>query len=278
MTNKAYPILSMKFILSALMMLTCSFAICQNGNWDVYMGQWDKGTGSVILNLDLIDSAPNLYLPFIVITGVKFKNCTRDGFPEDRAYKNLYQISDSVHHAISQLTASEPAGTFTYQCERLDYIYVKDSIDIRDRLHKMYANTFGKYEHSVTIKEDPEWKTYRTFLFPNEETQETMSNQKVIDNLQENGDDLSQPRKVDHWIYFKSPKDLETFVHEIRNENFKIESSDLISANEFPFQLHLSRTDYVDLVSINKITMFLRKTAALHGGDYDGWETSIIKK
>ena len=105
-----------------------------------------------------------------------------------------------------------------------------------------------------------------------------MSNQKVIDALKEGGDDLSQPRKADHWIYFKSPKDLDAFVNAIRNENFHIESSDLISANEFPFQLHISRMDYVDLMSINKVTMLLRETAKLHGGDYDGWESPIIKK
>ena len=115
-------------------------------------------------------------------------------------------------------------------------------------------------------------------LHQNEEMTDSLKNQMKIDKLVQEGDDLSQPRQVDHWIYFKTAKDRDEFISSIKNDNFHIENSDLISANDLPFQLHLSREDHVDLVSINKVTLQLRNDAKIFGGEYDGWETLVIKK
>ena len=42
----------------------------------------EKGAGSTTLNMDLVNHAPQSELPFILVTGATFTNCTNEGFPQ----------------------------------------------------------------------------------------------------------------------------------------------------------------------------------------------------
>jgi hypothetical protein len=250
----------------------------QEGTWDVYLASYDEGVGSTIFNMDLIKVAPKKQLPFLVVTGVTFKNCTDDGLPNKGQLDKLYEISDKVVAAIAGLTASEHAGSFTYKCDRLDYVYVSDTSKIRSKLVELYSSQFGGYEYHIKIENDEKWEAYTTFLYPNQETQEYMGNQKVIDRLIESGDNLIKPRKVDHWMYFKEELGRSKFERFITGKGFKIENKSKQEEGDFPYALHISRIDKVDIESITKLTSFLRQSVEQENGDYDGWETSVIKK
>jgi hypothetical protein len=250
----------------------------QNDNWDVYLAQYEKGPGSVTLNMDLINRAPIVDLPYILITGVKTKQCDPNGFPIQKELNNLYKISDSIISMVNRFTKAEVAGSFTYQCERLDYIYVKDSISLRSTIAAAYKKLFPEYIPYIKFSIDKEWKAYKEFLYPNEETIEYMSNQKVINHLVEGGDDLNKSRQVDHWIYFQSKQDRDKFINYAKKNSFKIESEKYLKGEKLPYQLRISRTDKVDLASITSVTLQLKKEAIKFLGDYDGWETFIVKK
>jgi len=251
--------------------------IKDTGKWEVYIAGYEKGPGSTVLNMGLVNKAPDKKLPFIVITGVTFTNCREDGLPEENEFINLHEISDDVQKSIAELTNMEMAGTFTYQCERLDYVYVSDTSKIRKSIAELYKSKYSKYKSYISIKRDENWDAYLKFLYPNEETQEDMSNQKVLTQLQKNGDKLTKARLVDHWIYFASSQDRENFEKNIFNDGFKIEGREKVDDTDKPFQLHISRVDKVDPESINKITLDLRHKARQVNGNYDGWETFIVK-
>ena len=107
---------------------------------------------------------------------------------------------------------------------------------------------------------------------------EFMQNQKVILALQKGGDKLIKARPVDHWFYFKTELDRSCFITYAIKQQFKIvakeKNANLVKA---PFKLHLSRTDKVDAASISRITLELRKQVKLCNGEYDGWETFVVK-
>lgn len=249
----------------------------QQSHWDVYMAHWDEGPGSVIVNMDLIKIAPVPSMPYVVITGLTFPQCRPDGLPEKEAFHLLYAVSDSVHSLISRKVKNEKAGTFTHQCERLDYVYVQDTMGVRASLVQLYQKRFGAAAFYISIKKDEEWKAYREFLYPNEETLEYMSNEKVILRLIEAGDDLSKPRQVDHWLYFKNVEDRGDFMREAKKEGYKIQNATALKERENHFQLRISRNDKVDPASINSLTMALRAKAKKYRAEYDGWETFVMK-
>jgi uncharacterized protein (TIGR01619 family) len=259
-----------------IFLLIASKSWSQTGKWDVYMAQYENGPGSTTLNMDLIKLAPKKELSFILITGVTTENCRDDGFPNSVEFERLYKVSDAVEARLKELTKFELSGSFTYQCERLDYIYVRDSISLRTELTKLYKTEFPDFKYYINIKADADWETYLQFLYPNEETQEFMANEKVLAQLRQAGDDLSKPRQVDHWLYFTDKANRSSFLESIEKEGFKVEGEDKLKDSTLPFQLHISRTDNVNPGKIYKVTLSLRRKAKIHNGEYDGWETFVI--
>ena len=259
------------------LLLQASLSFSQGENWDVYMAQYEKGVGSTLINMSLKEYAPTKEFPFLLTTGVKLIKCSEDGLPTKNEFEVLYQISDKMKSLIDSKSKNKSAGTFSYQCERLDYYYLTDTIGIRQLLESAYQKGFPNYKYSINIKNDKDWEAYLTFLYPNEETYEYMSNQKVILNLTKEGDDLSKPRQVDHWLFFQTEADRNKFIPYVVKEKFKVESKKFVNDAKLKYQLQISRIDNVNIDSISKITIELRKKAKELNGEYDGWETFVIK-
>lgn len=260
-------------------------ANCQNttsttneGAWEAYLARYEEGVGSTTLNMDLIKVAPIKELPFLLVTGVTFKNCENDGLPNEEQLNNLYEISDHLAKVMADLTKSEYVGSFTLQCDRLEYFYISDTLGIRSKLVELYSTKYGDYKYYINLEKDENWEAYTAFLYPNEETQEYISNEKIIEHLEASGDDILQPRQVDHWMYFKDEPGRDRFEKFIIANGFKIENKSKQEEGSLPYMLHISRVDNVDIESITKLTLFLRQNVKRENGDYDGWETFIVKK
>jgi regulator of RNase E activity RraB len=93
------------------------------------------------------------------------------------------------------------------------------------------------------------------------------------------GDPLTAPRPVRHWVYFTSPENRAEFVSRAMSKGFQItdehESDD--PEAERPYGVTLERIDRVDRDSINEVTLDLFDLAQELGGEYDGWETTVEK-
>jgi len=262
------------FLFAFLIHTVVSFS--QEDSWDVYLAQYEKGVGSTMINMSLKKIAPVPQYPFLLKTGVRLIDCSNDGLPSKDEFERLYRISDRVKVIIDSTLKNIPVGTFSYQCERTDYYYIKDTAEIRSQLELIYQKEFPNYKYSISFRYDKSWEAYLTFLYPNEETYEYMTNEKVILNLTKAGDDLSKPRLVDHWLYFNDEATRIRFITYALKEKYKIESKEYRKDARLKYQLQISRTDRVDINSISKITIQLRKMAKGLDGEYDGWETFII--
>jgi uncharacterized protein (TIGR01619 family) len=249
-----------------------------NAYWDTYVAEYENGPGSVTLNMDLIDQAPLSKFPFVLVTGVTFNNCGADGFPTEPEFDSLYGVSDTITDLLSCSIEMVYAGTFTHECQRLNYIYVTDTIGLRSLLTQKYKTRFKNYIPYINIKEDKKWEAYLEFLYPNETIMEYMKNEKVTLNLLNNGDNLKTPRQVDHFIYFANAKDRENFIKSIRPMGFKIENKETFQEMTLPFKLQISRSDKVDVSSITQVTLELSNMAKENNGKYDGWETFVVKQ
>jgi len=260
---------------SSLLLTTQSFS--QTEDWEVYMARYEKGPSSTIVNMVIKQIAPNLNFPFLFSAGVNFTNCTNDGLPAPGELDNLNRISDSVVAVLNRSVKNVIVGTFTYQCQRRDYFYVADTTGLRQQIIDLLSKYFPKYTPAFNVKPDKDWAAYLEFLYPNEETFNYMQNEKVLMQLQNAGDKLEKERQVDHWLYFKTESDRECFIQYATQAHFKLESKEKDVTLALPFKLQLSRIDKVDAPTINKITLELRKQAKKCKGDYDGWETFVIK-
>jgi Family of unknown function (DUF695)/Regulator of ribonuclease activity B len=247
-------------------------------DWDTYMSSYKNGAGSVLLNMALKAKAPVANYNYLVITGVKAKDCSRDGFPTSQEFQTLYKISDGVNDLIEKKKRRILAGTFTHQCERTDYFYVNDTVLLRKYLTDFYKTYYPQYSFIIHIQEDKSWSRYLKFLYPNEETKESMANQKIILQLTQAGDKLTKERRIDHWLYFKTEDDRRNFFIKIADQKFLVEKMDKMKdGRTHPYSLQMYRTDKPELAGITRLTLYLHKEVEKYNGQYDGWETIVLK-
>lgn len=254
------------------------FSIAQDENWVTYTSKHEKGPASIMVNLAAKQSAPDKKLVFLLTTGVSFKECTVEGFPVNNELPLLYDISDSVNYIVSRTIKNNMlVGTFTYQCQRLDYFYLRDTSELRIRLTAFYKKRFPAYTAIINIKVDSSWNTYLKFLYPGEDLFEYMQDEKVVNQLKKAGDDVYKERQIDHWLYFTTDSDRKCIFNYLAEQKFLVESLDRSDRSLYTYSLHISRIDKADLNSISKITKGLRTEAKKCNGLYDGWESPVVK-
>jgi uncharacterized protein (TIGR01619 family) len=266
------------FLLVFLFVGLPSSAQSQKEEWQNYMATYEQNKpGSVTLRMDLINSAPLLDYEYVLVTGVNFETTSKDGFPDsDQTFTILHGLEDEVLNLVSKTSNSILVGSFMYNSQRLQYFYLTDTIEIRNELNAFY-NSKSRNGY-VNIKVDQEWNYYREFLYPSQETLNYMGDESVVRNLMKAGDDLSTSRRVDHWIYFKDKSSMKLFEKEVSKVEFIVGSSGKNKKSELPFVMNIWRIDKVDLGSIYPITNKLRMLAKKMNGEYDGWETVVVKK
>ena len=247
-------------------------------NWDAYIAQFDDGPGSVTLNMARRETAPVKTLPFAVVTGLTTtKDCEQDGFPKKKELDKLQNANDAAVAVVKSATTSEWVGTFLYACERLAYIYVRDTAQIREKLTILYKSKYRDYKYYINIKPDDSWEYYLGFLYPNEEVMEYMSNEKVIDQLRQAGDKLDKPREIEYVFYFADEKGRESFINAVASQGFKAEKQYVKEDPKKPYQVVLTRVGVVEVSEISQTTLELKKKSEQFGGDYDGWNTVLVK-
>jgi regulator of RNase E activity RraB len=123
-------------------------------------------------------------------------------------------------------------------------------------------------------------------LYSADEKQQLLLNQKIINNLLEQGDRLVSPRRVDHWFYFMDSLQRDHFAswaiqNGFERETINDDEQEYQEGRGVPFPIECALQLFHITVphpeQINYITLTLYRKAKEYGGEYDGWETFIIR-
>jgi uncharacterized protein (TIGR01619 family) len=137
---------------------------------------------------------------------------------------------------------------------------------------------FPHYSFECGSKFDPEWRQYRDLLYPLPNQLRRIHNRRVLDVLEEEGDDHGIARIVDHTIYFRSAKQRTAFTDAAADFGFSIQHKPEDSkSTERPFFLNLVRSDIVAAEHINDVVEKLVELAESFSGEYDGWGCEVQK-
>jgi len=241
------------------------------GNWDTYLAQYDGKPGSVLVDLDLRNTAPDKRCPYLVITGPRAHDCDTDGMPAKGEIDALEDVLNTTNNFLTGITAKVLAGTFTYRCDRLNYYYVKDTLGIRTAIRRMYDRAHKNYSYSLRMSYDPEWKSYRTFLYPSEEMLSWMENTKVITKLLQQGDSLKTERDISFNFWFDSDTARKAFADFATANGYKVVRTTESRKMPISYAIVLTRKAFITLGDMNKMTTELKREAAKHEGGYGGW-------
>lgn len=236
-------------------------------SWDFYTCDIDDAPASIFLNMGLEESCPVASHPICATFQFDILNPTEDGFNTSEEAAKLFEIEDAIVPVVTKDGTWIFVGRTTTQGARELFFY-GPSLDIWEDICEPIMDQFEEYGFSCSEQEDPQWELYQEFLLPQEWDRELMKNRKVCQQLQSQGDLLTKPRAIDHWIDI--PEDSKLKFQEFAQENgFTIVDSES--------SIHLTKVESPDLYEISETTFTLSQQAKELGGSYDGWGCSVEK-
>lgn len=248
-------------------------------HWDFYMSNVDGKLASISLDLGLRDIGPLKETPSILWVQVPFLDPTDKGFNSNEESEALWAIEDHILEQLKSIGTTVFSGRVSSNGERLLYYYIEEGKEQDlEALFQDIQASFPNYKLAHGTQDDRDWSHFFEFMMPDEEEITQMQNRSVVRTLEEQGDDLSTPRSIHHWLYFKSKKDAEAFLEITKKDGFiLVEENSTKENEEFSHQIQISRKDSVHYSDIDRITGPLTQLATTHNGIYDGWECEVIK-
>lgn len=167
----------------------------------------------------------------------------------------LSQIQEALE---SEVKSSTPPGVFVGRCtsggNRDLFFYVPSPDGWTARLEAV-RTTFSGYDIEPDVWEDRGWDAYFGFLLPTEEERQTIENRKVCEVLQSHGDSLEQPREIDHWIYFREPRQREEFQLRVAEMGFQTRGLPDSPSREAAYGVQIYRVDVPSYDQIDEVTL-----------------------
>lgn len=248
----------------------------QEGNWADYVVAKEKGMMTVSVDLNFNDNRPAY--KNLLIVGMQFRECMNNGHPKPEALEKLYRFSDDAFAVIDSISKNRLVGIITYQCMGFDVYYVKDTMGLRDELNRILAERHAQKSYHITIQNDRKWQYYYLQLLPNNFDLNQLMDHKLLFDMVLQGDDLSGPREIKHWIYFNREKKRSQLTEKLKSLKFSMDSLNYVTDQPSPYELQVSRKDSIGPIYIQQLTTMLRILSLTHGGIYDGWSTDLQVK
>lgn len=242
-------------------------------DWGHYFTQINGQPASILLDLNATSESLRAQRPFLCRLAVQCVAPDTDGWPGDHEFDRLNEIEERVTESLAQTQNGQFVGTATYDRKRILFFYLAEQAGTEAAI-QIGCKDFPDYPWRHTLSEDPDWRGYFDFLYPNEEEMQSLQNERVLQNLLEAGDTLEASRRVDHWLYFPSAEALQRCKASMSDLNYRIDEE---REQDGEWCLQIYREDSVEPASIDAATIELFRLAKEAGGKYDGWETFVVK-
>ena len=196
-----------------------------------------------------------------------------DSFDETKeGYEEFLETKESLIIAIEHEKKAKYVGSMVRDGWSELYFYSSSSKEMNSMVPSILGTCGYTYESNIV--KDKKWNLYETQLFPTQLQQHNMQSAKIIFLLEEEGDELSVKRSVEHYASFFTPTQKNKFINSLNLEGFSFK--DDISADEFENGVALVKEH---AVTYEEVTKEVEKVfEALKGtqGFYEGWSTTLI--
>jgi uncharacterized protein (TIGR01619 family) len=244
-------------------------------HWDYYACEIDDWPASIMVNLGIKARAPVAGFDHRAFVILRFKQVRENGLPTSSELDTLRPIED----AVEQCLASDDVlyvGRTTANGSRDFWFFVRDP-EGWDARARAALSELDQDRLETGTASDPAWEAYFDFLYPNALGHDYITNHRVCRALEEHGDPLTEPREIMHWAHFPDAAMQDAFAAEAVALGFTVCEKMLPDDEEKDYGVRFSRVDVPSFAGIHDVTVPLLRAAEAHGGEYDGWESIVLK-
>ncbi|MBU0632739.1 DUF695 domain-containing protein [bacterium] len=245
--------------------------------WEAYMKPMDGSPASVSLNVEVSNGSLSEEYGYMGFVKVFLHEPSDDGLMKEEESDDLSFIEDSLEMESLRYRIGKYVGRIVAQGSVNFIYYLKYDFEWQNAVDDAMKK-FDSYKYEFGARMDSEWEVYKKLLWPTSKQWQLIQNHRTCEMLKEAGDNLRLKRAIEHKIYFHSAQNRDSYKSYIQNEGFKIQKE--IQPTEdmkMMYGLQFYRIDVPYYYEIDELTMSLIDNAAEYGGEYDGWETSVVK-
>ena len=242
--------------------------------WQYFPCAMGENTAFIFLDVGVaktLEKAP----PTLVTIRLAYKKATPNGLPTDEEFEPVRSIEKALEDFVNE-TSSWYVGRVTVAGHRHFYVYSSVEETRWWTFLESLSASHG-YKLQMALSSDPQHQRYWQELYPTDDDWRVIHDLRVIDALKKEGDDGTAPRQVDHWVYFESEAATSPFLKWALDERFTHDKANSHNVDDGKYCLRLCHEGPATINSISARTIALRRKALEHGGDYDGWETFVIR-
>ena len=196
-----------------------------------------------------------------------------DGLDENKeGYEEFLETKESLIISLEHEEKTKYVGSRIVDGWSEFYFYAQDSKKLDTIVAKILTPSSYTFESNVV--RDSKWGFYETQLFPTELEFCHIQSSKIIFLLEEEGDDLSVPRDVEHYISFETPTQKNRFVNTLNIDGFTFK--DEISSEEFEHGVALVKNHKVTDEEVTNVVDELFSEIKKEHGYYEGWSTVLV--
>lgn len=244
-------------------------------NWDFYRLLVDHSPASIMVDLGIRDAMPVKTHKAMGYLRTHMNNPRKDGLSSQEEFDKLCEIADAIEQAITTPSGAHLyLGRNTSSYNRDFYFYTSDLDSLHNCLETVIKQ-FPEYRFELGGQDDPGWSTYLNFLYPSPVQMQQIQDNRVCYQLEQNGDDLTIEREIDHRIYLQGKNNLQELENYLRENDFtgiqRGKTKPLLGKHYIDFK-HFGAPDRV-----SDVVYDLFKKSEELGGEYDGWGCSVQK-
>lgn len=214
---------------------------------------------------DKCDKAyPWLYSLFIKVDATK----------NSEVYENFLETKEAIIISLTHNESAKYVGMRMVDGWSELYFYAKEGKNLDAIVSNMLKDNYFKYE--ANIVKDLKWDFYHKNLYPSELEFIYIDSAKIISELEEEGDDLSIVRDVEHYASFDIATQRDRFVKAALDAGYSYK--DDISSEEFDYGVALVKEQSVTKEAIFKASKELYELAKKEHGYYELWSTTLCLK
>ncbi len=208
--------------------------------------------------------------PWLFSVFVKYEGLdeTKDG------YEDFLETKESLIIALEHTNKANYVGSRIIDGWSEFYFHCEDSKDLNSIVAKILSSTGYVYESNVV--RDTKWNFYETQLFPSELELHHIQSAKIIFLLEEEEDDLSVEREVEHYAVFDTATQKDRFVEHAKELGFAFK--DDIATDEYEHGVALVKIHMPREEEVKKVVEELFPEIKKEHGYYEGWSTTLVSE
>ncbi len=205
--------------------------------------------------------------PWLLSVFIKY-----DGISQELdGYEEFLETKESLIIALEHNDSAVYVGGRVVDGWSELYFYAPESKELSSLVSKILTPTNYAYESNVV--RDTKWNFYEVQLSPSELELHHIQSAKIIFLLEEEGDDLSIAREVEHYAVFDTSTQKERFIESALDIGFGFK--DDIANDEYEHGVALTKIHMPREEELSKILEELYELIKKEHGFYEGWSTTL---